>query len=322
MISTSKEDLARLQYSLSLLKTQSKLEYTGEYGAEITTFIPFVAWLKQECHLNGRRIVTYEGMRPYYFFLDNDEFEAKPGPRCWMSVHDRYWPSNSTFTATASPWHVYPDYRQHFLHSSVRFRRPVIYIQNKFSLEWGVGPINYIPLNGLHRFLELTADRFDVVYSRPHGRQTSVGYSRDDNIDCDYPDRPVINQFAHVMDFEEECSALGSDYNITKLEVLAQSHIFIATQGGGAHILACFGDSLLLIIDRHDENLRTQGREHPHAYQHGPYKYLAKNPPKLFIARDFSDFYMAASIIGRATQKGSSILLPGDSLAFLERLSL
>ena len=58
----------RLNLSLDMLRQHSMLEYSGEFGAEKTTFLPFVARLKQEGHLKGRKIVTYDGMRPYYYF--------------------------------------------------------------------------------------------------------------------------------------------------------------------------------------------------------------------------------------------------------------
>lgn len=317
----SDEDQSRLQYSLSLLKQQSRLEYSGEYGAEITTFIPFVAWLKQQGHMAGRRIVTYAGMQPYYFFLEEDEFEEKNSARHWLPVRHRYWPSNSTYTATASPWHVYPDYRQHYANSGWKFERPVMYIQNKFTIEWDAGPINYIPLMSLHRLLELTAGRFDVVYSRPIALKSSSSYSNDDNIWCDYPDRALIKEHAHVLDLEMECAASGCDYNRTKLEIMAKARIFVAAQGGGAHVLACFGDSLLLIIDR-SEGLSRDGCEYPHAYRDGPYKYLAKTPPAVFVARNFYDFDAAAEMVARAAISGSKIVLPAAARSLLERLSL
>jgi hypothetical protein len=299
--------------SIALLKAHSKLEYTGEFGAELTTFIPFVAWLKQEGHLSGRRIVTYAGMRPYYFFLDDAEFEGKKEPRRWFPPSQRYWPSNATWTATASPWHVYPDYRGHFRQPGRQLQRPVLFIQNKFTVEWGEGPINYMPLKCLRRLLELTADKYDVVYSRP--RERIAGYSHDDNNPCEYPDRLIIRPFAHVTDLEERCQAAGGNYNQTKLEVLAGSHLFVAVQGGGAHLLAYFGNSLLLL-------LHNSGPEYPHAYQHGPYKYLSARPPRLLVAQDTEQFSAGIEMLGQARVDDSKFLLPESALDVVARLSL
>ena len=312
-MATSSQDEQRLAASIALLKAQSKLEYRGEFGPEITTFIPFVAWLRQEGYLSGRRIVTYAGMRPYYFFLDESELEGKSEPRNWVPESERYWPSNSTYTATASPWHVYPDYRLYFKQKGKRFARPVLFIQNKFTVEWDEGPVNYIPLSSLRRLLELTANTFDVVYSRP--RERAAGYSWDHGTACDYPDRAIIGQFGHVTDLEAECEATAGDYNQGKLEVLAKAHLFVAVQGGGAHLLACFGDSLLLL-------LHNAGEEYPHAYRRGPYKYLAAQPPKLLIALNTEEFKAGIEAIGNALIQGSKLLLHASTMDVVNRLSM
>jgi len=309
----SSRDPSLLVNSIARLREHSRLEYTGEFGAEIATFVPFAAWLKQAGHLSGRRIVTYAGMRPYYFFLDDAEFEEKVAPRRWLPATQRYWPSNSTYSATASPWHVYPDYRRHFRNSGRQFDRPVLFIQNKFTVEWGEGPINYIPLNSLHRLLQLTVDVFDVVYSRPRGR--AAGYSRDDNLTCDYPDQAVIRQFAHVIDFEQACESGAENYNKAKLEVLAKTHLFVAAQGGGAHLLACFGESLLLL-------LHNAGEEYPHAYRHGPYKYLSATPPRLLVAQDTEQFKAGIEVVGNVRVQESKLLLPASAMDVVKRLSL
>lgn len=307
------QDQERLAASITLLKAQSKLEYSGEFGPEITCFIPFVAWLRQEGLLSGRRIVTYAGMRPYYFFLDESEFEAKTEPRKWVPESERYWPSNSTYTATASPWHVYSDYRLHFKQKGKRFDRPVLFIQNKFTVEWDEGPVNYIPLNSLRRLLDLTANKFDIVYSRP--REHGTGYSWDDGAACDYPDRVVIRQFAHVTDFEAELQATAGNYNQAKLEVLAKSHLFVAVQGGGAHLLACFGESLLLV-------LHNAGEEYPHAYRHGPYKYLSTPSPKLLVALNTEEFKAGIEVVGNAVIQEAKLLLHSSTMDAVNRLSI
>jgi hypothetical protein len=312
-LSPKSRDQGLLESALALLKTRSGLEYTGEFGAEITTFIPFVAWLKREGHLLGRRIVTYGGMRPYYFFLDDSEFAAKVEARRWLPEAQRFWPSNSTYTATSSPWHVYPDYRQHFRQAGRTFQRPVLFIQNKFTVEWGEGPVNYIPLKSLHRLLSATLDKFDVVYSRP--RERLAGYSSDDNPPCDYPDQAIIRQFAHVIDLEAQCRATSANYNQAKLEVLAKTHLFVAVQGGGAHLLACFGDSLMLL-------LHNAGDEYPHAYRHGPYKYLSATPPRLLVAQSTEEFQAGVDVVGQSRIENSKLSLPPSALDTVKKLSL
>lgn len=267
------------QHAVQALKASGKIEYTGEFGAEIATFIPFVAWLKAEGLLSGRRVVTYPGMRPYYFFLDDQEYGEKPGPRHWHKVQDRDWPSNSTYTATRQRWHLPPDYRTHYRSQGRKFERPILFIQNKFAVEWKAGPINYLPLNLLQMLLEKASRTFDVVYSRPRTMPDALGYTADVNTHCEYPDLAIVRSFPDVLILEDFCVETGSPYNLTKLEILAKTHHFAAVQGGATHLLACFGDSMLLLFHR-------RGDEDPHAYASGPYKYLSTPPLGVLIARN------------------------------------
>ncbi len=304
-----------LDHSLSKLRDTGSIEYSGEYGAEIATFIPFVGWLKQQGLLRSRRVVTYLGMRPYYYFLDDGEYAEKPGPREWLPSDERLWPSNSTYTATRQPWHVPPDYRTRYASQGSTFARPVLFIQNKFSVEWGRGPINYLPLRMLVALFQLSEDRFDVVYSRPRATPPGGDYSADHNTACDYPDFAIAGEFGKVLVLEDFCASAGVPYNQTKLEVLAKSHLFVGVQGGGAHLLACFGSSVLLV-------LHNLGEEHPHAYAHGPYKYLADPPPTLLVATDYDQLAMGVDLIGALRQGPTGLQLDAAWVPGLEKLRL
>ena len=290
---TTLADEVLLDRLLLRLKETGKIEYTGEYGPEIATFIPLVNWLKQEGLLRDRKILTYRGMRPYYFFLSDDEFSAKDVNRHWVPEHARDWPTNSTYTATPKAWHRPPDYRAFYMTRARKFSRPTLFIQNKFTLEWGYGPINYLPLTYLKRLLSLTAGKFQIVFSRPGMRPVGSGYSVDHNLICDYPDRDIVTQFHDALVLEEIASQENRSYNEVKLEILAGTHLFFAVQGGGAHLLAAFGSSLLAILHR-------WGPEFPHAYLQGAYKYLSNDPPRLLIARNDAELDSAIRVFASA----------------------
>ena len=279
-----------LDQSLQRLRTTGQIEYSGEFGAEITTFIPFVFWLKQQSLLVGRRVITYRGMRPYYYFLDDSEFVEKTGNRHWLPPPARYWPSNSSYTAVREPWHRMPDYRGHYRYQGRTFQRPVLFIQNKFTVEFDKGPVNYLPLDVLNRLFKSSVDRFDVVYSRPRALRAEAGYTLDANTDCSYPDLALARHYPQVLVLEEWCESEGLIYNLIKLQILAKSRLFVTVQGGGAHLLACFGDSVMLL-------LHMEGFEYPHCYSHGPYKYLAEPPPLLLLARNHEQLHNGTSLI-------------------------
>jgi hypothetical protein len=293
----SDQDL--LERALARLDATGAIEYTGEFGAEITTFIPFALWLKRQGLLAGRRVITYGGMRPYYFFLGDDEYEEKIGPRYWLPPEHRDWPSNSTYTAVKQPWHEMPDYRARYRGQGRTFERTVLFIQNKFTVEWNRGPVNYLPLDRLTRLFRYSQDRFDVVYSRPRSLHSDVGYTPDHNAHCDYPDVQLARGFRNVLILEDYCAGTGAPYNQTKLEILAKTHLFVGVQGGGSHLLACFGDSVLLL-------LHVEGDEYPHAYAAGAYKYLAQPAPMLLLARGPDDLDKGVELMGGMRVEGGA----------------
>jgi hypothetical protein len=306
-------DQELLSGSLDRLQATGAIEYTGEYGAEITTFIPFAFWLKTQGLLSGRRVVTYRGMRPYYYFLDDDEFHEKPDRRQWFPFRQRDWPTNATSLATKQPWHVLPNYRSRYGSQGRTFERPVLFIQNKFAVEWDKGPINYLPLSLLKVLFSFAADRFDVVYSRPGIMPESADYTTDANGHCDYPDLALAKSFDNVLILEDLCADGRASYNLTKLEILAKSRVFVAVQGGGAHLLACFGGSVLLLLHR-------EGDEYPHAYTSGPYTYLSTPPPVLLLARDHDQLAAGVNLVGVLQPTSSGVQLDDKFAPVLQSL--
>lgn len=306
-------DEALLHHALDRLKQRGAIEYSGEFGAEITAFIPFARWLKAEGWLNGRKVISYPGMRPYYYFLDDGEYAEKAVKRAWLPPGQRDWPSNDTYTATRQPWHMMPDYRAAYRAAGPGFERPILFVQNKFCIEWNSGPINYMPLQALNDIFALAGTRFDVVYSRPREMGAVADYTTDNNHDCDYPDLLLARRFPQVIVLEDFCRQTGSPYNLTKLQILAKCHVSIAVQGGGAHLLACFGDALMLLLHR-------EGPEHPHAYKAGAYKYLADPPPLLLVAHDRAQFARGVALIADMSEKDGKLEIPARWVPVLAEL--
>lgn len=278
-----------LESALARLRATGRIEFRGEFGNEIATFIPFIAWLHAEGQLEGRQVVSYRAMRPFYFFLDEGQLVEKDEVRMWEAISQRDWPSNSTYTATRAPWHRPPDYRAHYLPRARRFALPTLFIQNKFSVEWDIGPVNYVPIASLETLLKLSQGRFQVVYSRPGAMPPGADYSLDGNTFCQYPDLEVLRRYPEALILEDMAKAEGRAYNELKLEVLAGTHLFFAVQGGSAHILAAFGNSVLAVIHR-------DGPEFPHAYQYGPYTYLATPRPRLIVMRTTKEIEEAVAL--------------------------
>ncbi len=68
--------------------------------------------------------------------------------------------------------------------------------------------------------------------------------------------------------------------------------------------------------------LHNVGPEYPHAYQHGPYKYLSSIPPLLLVAKDTEEFNAAIEIVGNFRMQGSKFKLPASATDVVKRLAL
>ncbi len=66
-----------------------QLEFSGEFGAELNSFLPFIYWLHMAGLMDGRRVRTYAGMRPFYFFLGDAQVEEKSEPRAHVPAAGR-----------------------------------------------------------------------------------------------------------------------------------------------------------------------------------------------------------------------------------------
>jgi hypothetical protein len=306
----TESDQMLLRRAMDSLKLTGCIEYTGEFGAEITTFIPFVAWLAQRGELKDRHVISYEGMLPYYPFLEEGVLLQKSERRRWVYDSERAWPGPSTYFARPSSWQISPNYRRWYRHGGPRFERPILFVQNKFTVENESGPVNFLPVWAIRQILDRLEDKFDIVYSRPN--LPLAGYSVDENSFCDYPDLVLLRGRPHVTILEEMCVERGLDYNLTKLQILAQCRVMIGVQGGGSHLLACFGGSLLIIYD-------IRSFEFPGAYMRGPYKYLSRPAPTLWLVRSDKLLYRTINLVAQVQPLDDGVALPAQLHDYAKR---
>jgi hypothetical protein len=80
---------------VSLLDEQlpKVIEYLGEFGTEIVTFLPFVYNLHLKGLLENRKVSTYSGMKSYYYFLNRRKLIERTEKRFWVPPGERWWPS-------------------------------------------------------------------------------------------------------------------------------------------------------------------------------------------------------------------------------------
>jgi hypothetical protein len=290
--------------SSSLAKLPTTLEYTGEFGPEIICFVPFINWLNSENHLEDKKIITYAGMRPFYYFLDDTQFEEKRERRCYVPREKRptYLPNISEKAATPRSQEIFPNYRKRYGGQfGAKFEKPLLVVHNKYCDEWNVGPVNFIPLDILDRIFSELKRSYQIVYFRD-GQGSfdleDLGFSPDHNRPFQFADDVILRRHPEVISFQALAfeQRQHHSYNDLKLIVFSDCHNFISSQGGGSHLCSLFPCSTLLVMHR-------SGAEIRHAYHDGFYRYASSPPPELFVAKNNKEFLEALGIFANPSAK-------------------
>ena len=139
-----------------------------------------------------------------------------------------------------------PNLKAYFQSSILGKERPVVTIQNKFSIEWGSGVYNYFDLDTLNELLSYLTPHYNVIYFRPDG--DDPGYYSDKNPLPEFKDYEFIaSAFPDVILFKELLRSYeGISYNTLQFMVEAASERHITVSGGNACVAAYFGGDVLI----------------------------------------------------------------------------
>jgi hypothetical protein len=263
-----------------LLKHVPKtLEFVGEFGSELMCFLPTVYWLHRSGFLTNRKVRLYEGMESFYYFLSRGQISTKKELRVSLPADRRplFLANRTEHVAIQSPAALFPDYRNYFsTNYSIDFDKPVCVIQNKYCVEWGTAPINYLPVEFLDSAFSRLKARFQLIYFRQGLRKPAAGFSADHNTLLPFSDREVLSRHPEVLIFEDLLDRHPEfDYNTLKNAIFSKTHFFLASQGGGTYHCALFSASLIAIHHKRGQEVRF-------SYAEGFYR-LASNPAPVLL---------------------------------------
>ncbi len=294
------------------------LGFEGEFGAEINSFVPFVHWLHLAGLMRGRRIRTYAGMKPFYFFLPHEQIEEMRQPRGFVHPTRRptWMPTRDDHASLRTPFESFPDYRRHYRGRLFRSGRELLVIHNKFTPEWDGPPVNFLPLDLLAEMFAALQNRFQIIYLRPGLRGTPLGYSPDHQPDLAYGDLELLDDFPAVEAFDEIAEAVSGtmSHNEAKLRLYAEAEFHITVQGGNAHLLSLFSGGLAAIYHRAGQELR-------HSYASGHFAYAATPPPRWLICQDRDDLARCIPLFYDATMIDGQMMTPASHHPLLSELS-
>jgi hypothetical protein len=128
----------------------------------------------------------------------------------------------------------------------LEFEKPVLVIQNKYTIEWCQGIFNYFPVDVLEQIFEVFQDSHTIIYIRPRGKEKN--YFRDDNKIVKFEDyKQNKRKFRSVLTIEDFWWKLRKlDFNQRQFAIHACADRHISVSGGNACLAAYFGGDLIM----------------------------------------------------------------------------
>lgn len=206
------------------------IEVKCEFGSELVLKFGEIydAWKNNP----NIKVKTFKGMKPFYFYLNDDNIIEKDEKRRLgsphkMNLHDKELPSFCK---------EYPNFREKYSNYKLPFQtdREIILISNKYNMEWGMPPINYLDIPTLTELFTALSKKYLVVYNRIQSSEISS-----DGVEIkDLGDYELVKKFDNVIDFNK----IESDYTPNELQLIlvCQAKHKISVQGGTS-ILSSFG---------------------------------------------------------------------------------
>jgi hypothetical protein len=128
-----------------------------------------------------------------------------------------------------------------FKELKIKFTKPTVVIQNKYTEEWGCPPANFISIEDLDTIITQLKPVYDIIYFRPDS--SSKNYYTDCNELQSFDDYKMIKEKHPSVICARDYSY---DFNILQfcLESTADKHIAVA--GGNACVSAYFGGEVII----------------------------------------------------------------------------
>jgi len=159
-----------------------------EFASELVCIIPYTYWLHQNNQLEY--VVTSRGMKPFYYFCDDvrEEFSERTIDNAAAGLNElsNNWLHHNSVKVFGidysdlndedkrkangvldySQW-TPPPYKEYYKNDEIGFGKPIVFISNKYNLEFNQEPFGYFDIKCLYEmFSYLTENGYAVVYKR------------------------------------------------------------------------------------------------------------------------------------------------------------
>ena len=239
------------------------IDINPEFGCEMVLVVPYVHYL----HNKGEDVSvrTSRGMRPFYYFLDDDKVEEvydfrtldnsclNVCPNNWIH-HNPNIESPQAGVLDYNEWSP-PSYKEHYKNEEFKFEKPFVVVSNRFNFEHGQPPVGYFNIKCLYEIFNYLTDKgYAVIYKRPKNNEFPLDHNEmlmvNNNIELDANVEGVgkMNDFqltehyddVHLLD---DIVNKNKDYtyNEVQLKLFSNSSGFISMAGGSGIFCSYFG---------------------------------------------------------------------------------
>ena len=241
-----------LCYTVTADGTSVEAAYFGELGYELLLYSPSIYYLHGLGTL--RKTIGPVGSAAFSYFSPNHtELDSLHRRFCLGTyVHRQMHLEHFNYNS----WQPAP-YKTHYRNTELRFEKPLVIIHNKYAMEWGGPPANFIDIPTLMQLAALLKAKYTIVYIRPvpHAK----GYSEDDNQILHFNDHEELQQqHPEVLAFHELLHRFP-DYSYNKLQLMLHANCdhFISVQGGSSILASHFAGTNVIFAVKGGETQHT-----------------------------------------------------------------
>lgn len=231
-----------------------------EFGYEMIMVVPYVYYL----YLNkiDFRLITSKNMEPFYYFLQDQLVEYKYEKRTYsipsgVEIKNLHMKKLLLEKWTPPPYiDFYKEKNKNILNEKY------FVISNKYTIEWGEDPINYLSLELLEKIFNEFSD-IKIVYNRPLSKllvEDNQSYIR-------FNDYILTEKFENVLNINDlyEKKESNISFNEFQINILANAMFTVSVQGGNS-ILSCFCNKINLIYAKKGGEFSTDPMEDGSSY--------------------------------------------------------
>jgi hypothetical protein len=209
-----------------------------EFGYELLSALPYAYNLYLKGELDST-ISAHDTSCLYFFSPNHVESNCN---RSWNNMN-KLWKTNFPnihIHKNQLDWDKFspPPLKEYYTDKSISFEKETLVIFNRYNIEWGRAPINFLDIPTLTSLFDMLQNKYQIVYINIKGHPKYY-----DGVDAlDLGDDDLLKKYPKVISINNLINDYpGLTYNEIQLRVFAKCEKYISSNGGQLILSAYFG---------------------------------------------------------------------------------